>query len=191
MARALGWLLIIAALAGAGAAGWIVGADVVATQPTEAEQLISDRASAGRLQVDIDTTAHPNDRLILGESRLSPFGNVEGLQGRQVISGRVVDVSEGQIILDTPTGRTIIGLTDETSFLLRMVRVDPSTIGAGAAVSIVLDDDGETAIAALALPAESRPSLNAPEPLGFGGSSDAPGGDANANGQDDDTDDGG
>lgn len=183
MARALGWLVIIAALAGAAAAGWIVGADVVATQPTDAEQLISDTASAGRLQVDIDAAAHPNDRLILGESRLAPFGNAEGLQGRQVISGRVVDVSEGQIILDTPTGRTIIGLTDETSFLLRMVRVDSSTIGAGAAVSVVLDDDGETAIAALALPAESRPSLNAPEPLGVGG------GDPSANREDDDADD--
>ena len=169
IARALGWLLSLAALAAAGAGGWIVGADVVATQPTDAEQLISDTASAGRLQVEIDAAAHPNDRLILGESRLSPFGNAEGLQGRQVISGRVVDVSDGQIILDTATGRAVIGLTDETSFLLRMVRVDPSEIGAGAAVSIVLDDDGETALAALALPAESRPSLNAPEPQGFGG----------------------
>ena len=168
IARALGWLLFAAVLGAAAVGGWIVGADVVATQPTEAEQLISDSASAGRLQVEINTAAHPNDRLILGESRLSPFGNAEGLQGRPVISGRVVDVSEGQIILDTPTGRAIIGLTDESSFLLHMVRVDPSTIGAGAAVSIVLDDDGETAIAALALPAESRPSLNAPEP-GVGG----------------------
>ena len=169
IARALGWLLSLAALAAAGVGGWIVGADVVATQPTDAEQLISDTASAGRLQVEIDAAAHPNDRLILGESRLSPFGNAEGLQGRQVISGRVVDVSDGQIILDTATGRAVIGLTDETSFLLRMVRVDPSAIGAGAAVSIVLDEDGETALAALALPAESRPSLNAPEPQGFGG----------------------
>ena len=165
----LGRLVVLAVLAAVGVGGWFVGVDVVAPQPSAGDQMTADAASGGRIQVDIDETAYPNDRLILGASRLSPFGNAEGLQGRQLLSGRVISVSGGKILLDTATGRTEIRLTDETTFLLRMSIVDPSAIGAGAAVSIVLADDGETALAALALPAESRPSLNAPEPLGRAG----------------------
>ena len=159
----VGWLLVLGALAGAGVGGWFVGTDIVAPQPTEEDIVVAESVVAGRLQIDIDETAHPNTGLVLGASGLSPFGNQEGLQGRQVLTGRVISVSGGKLIIDSPTGRAEIRLTDETSFLLRMELVDPSVIGSGAAVTIVLDDDGQTALSALALPAESRPTLNTPD----------------------------
>ena len=163
MARLLGWLVTLAALAAAGVGGWFVGADILAPQPSEADTVVAENIRAGRIQVQVDGSAYPNDALILGASGLSPFGTSEGLQGRQVLSGQVISISGPKLILQTPTGRAEIRLTDETSFLLQMERVDPASIGAGAAVAIVLAADGETAISALALPAESRPSLNAPD----------------------------
>ncbi len=169
MRRLLGWLVLIAALGGTGVAGWFVGSDVVAPQPTENEVVIAESVVAGRLQIEIDETAFPNTSLVLGASGLSPFGNSEGLQGRQVMTGRVISASNGYIVIETQTGPAAIQLTDETTFLLRMQRVSPSAIGSGASVTIILDEDGETAIAALALPAESRPTLNTPEPPSLGG----------------------
>ncbi len=159
----VGWLLVLGALAGAGIGGWFVGTDVVAPQPSEEDIVVAENVVAGRLQIDIDEAAHPNTGLVLGASGLSPFGNQEGLQGRQVLTGRIISVSGGKLIIDSPTGRAEIRLTDETSFLLRMELVDPSAIGSGAAVTIVLDEDGETALSAIALPAESRPTLNTPD----------------------------
>ena len=159
----VGWLLVLGALAGAGVGGWFVGTDIVAPQPSEEDIVVAESVVAGRLQIDIDESAHPNTGLVLGASGLSPFGNQEGLQGRQVLTGRVISVSGGKLIIDSPTGRAEIRLTDETSFLLRMELVDPSVIGSGAAVTIVLDDDGQIALSALALPAESRPTLNTPD----------------------------
>ena len=161
--RLVGWLITLGALAAAGLGGWFIGSDIVATQPTAEEIVVAENVVAGRLQVDIDEAAHPNEALILGASGLSPFGNAEGLQGRQVLTGRVISISGGKLILLTPTGRAEIRLTDETSFLLRLQRVDPMTIGSGAAVTIILDADGQTAVSAIALPATSRPTLNAPE----------------------------
>lgn len=161
--RLLGWLIVLAALGGAGLAGWYVGSDIVATQPTDEDLVVAESVVAGRLQIEIDQAAYPNTALILGASGLSPFGNAEGLQGRQVLTGRVVSASNGYLIIETPTGQAAIQLTDETTFLLRMERVGPRAIGAGAAVTIILDEDGETAIAALALPADSRPTLNTPD----------------------------
>ena len=168
MRRLLGWTITLGALAAAGVGGWYVGSDVVAPQPSAEDLVIAENVVAGRLQIDIDETAYPNASLVLGASGLSPFGNAEGLQGRQVLTGRVISVSGGKLILETRTGRAEIRLTDETTFLLRLKRVDPLSIGSGAAVTIVLDEDGETAAAAMALPAESRPTLNSPEPA-FGG----------------------
>jgi len=158
-----GWLATLGALAAAGVGGWFVGSDIVATQPTAEEIVVAENVVAGRLQIDIDEAAHPNEGLILGASGLSPFGNAEGLQGRQVLTGRVISISGDKLIIQTPTGRAEIRLTDETSFLLRLQRVDPMTIGSGAAVTIVLEADGDTALTAIALPAESRPTLNSPE----------------------------
>ena len=166
--RLLGWLIITGALTAAGVGGWYVGSDVIATQPSAEDLVTAESVVAGRLQIDIDETADPNAGLVLGGSGLSPFGNAEGLQGRQVLTGRVLSISDGKLIIDSPTGRTTIQLTDETTFLLRLQRVDPLTIGAGAAVTIILDDDGETAITAIALPADSRPTLNTPDGPAFG-----------------------
>lgn len=159
----VGWLITLGVLAAAGVGGWFVGSDIVARQPTAEEIVVAENVVAGRLQIDIDEAAYPNEGLILGASGLSPFGNAEGLQGRQVLTGRVISISGGKLILETPTGRAEIRLTDETSFLLRLQRVDPMTIGSGAAVTVILDADGETASAAIALPAESRPTLNSPD----------------------------
>ena len=163
MSRLLSWLIVLGALAAAGLGGWFVGSDVVAPQPSEEDVVVAESVVAGRLQVEVDQAVHPNTSLILGASGLSPFGHSEGLQGRQVLTGQVISVSGGKLILDTPTGRAEIRLTDETTFLLRLQRVDPLAIDSGAAVTIVLGEDGETALAALALPAESRPTLNSPD----------------------------
>jgi hypothetical protein len=162
--RVAGWLITLSALGAAGIGGWFVGTDIVAPQPSEEDIVVAESVVAGRLQIDVDQAAYPNTALILGASGLSPFGNSEGLQGRQVLTGRVISVSGGKLILETPTGRAEIRLTDETTFLLRLERVDPLTIGSGAAVTIVLDEDGETAVSAIALPADSRPTLNTPDP---------------------------
>ena len=169
MRRFVGWLIVLAALGGAGVGGWFVGSDVVAPQPSDEDLVVAESVVAGRLQIEIDESAYPNTALVLGASGLSPFGNSEGLQGRQVLSGRVVSASDGYLIIETPTGQAAIQLTDETTFLLRMERVGARAIGAGAAVTIILDEDGETALSALALPAESRPTLNTPEPARPGG----------------------
>ncbi len=161
--RLLGWLTTLAVLAGAGVGGWFVGSDIVAPQPSAEDVVIADSVVAGRLQVEIDDSEYPNTALLLGASQLSPFGNAEGLQGRQILTGRVISVSGGKLLIDTPTGRAEIRLTDETTFLLRLELVDPASIGSGAAVTVILDDDGETAVSAIALPAESRPTLNTPD----------------------------
>ena len=137
-------------------------------QPAEDDLTTTTGIVAGRASIEINEAAYPNAQLILGASGLSPYGNSEGLQGRQLLSGRVIAVGEDRITIETTTGRATIDLSDETSFLLRLERVSPGAISAGAAVTLILDDDGETAIAAIALPAESRPTLNAPEPAGAG-----------------------
>ena len=160
----IGWLTALGLLAAAGVGGWFVGSDIVASQPSEDDLTTTTGIVAGRAQIEIDGAAYPNDSLILGASGLSPFGNAEGLQGRQVLAGRVITISDSFLMIETATGPAQIALTEETSFLLRLERVEPSAIGSGAAVTIVLDEDGETAIAAIALPAESRPTLNTPDP---------------------------
>ncbi len=164
MLRYLGWLIGLGALAAVGVGGWFVGSDVVAPQPSDEDLVVSESVVAGRLQVDVDEAAYPNASIVLGASGLSPFGNSEGLQGRQVLTGQVISVSGEKLIIETRTGRAEIRLTDETTFLLRLERVDPLTIGSGAAVTIVLDEDGETAATAIALPTNSRPTLNSPGP---------------------------
>ena len=160
MTRVLGWLIILAALGGAGVGGWFVGSDVVATQPSAEELVIAESVVAGRRQVDIDPTAYPNTSLVLGASGLSPFGHTDGLPGRQVLAGRVVSISGGKLILETVTGRSVLHLREDSTFLLRLERVDPAVIQAGAAVAVILDEAGELAVAAIVLPAESRPILN-------------------------------
>ncbi|MCY3568527.1 MAG: hypothetical protein OXH38_07855 [Chloroflexi bacterium] len=169
MRRLLGWFSLLAALGGVGLGGWFVGSDVIAPQPSAEDVVVAESVVAGRLQIEIDEAAFPNTSLVLGASGLSPFGNAEGLQGRQVLTGRVISASNGYIVIETQTGQAAIQLTDETTFLLRMQRVSPAAIGSGASVTIILDEDGETAIAALALPADSRPTLNTPDPPSLGG----------------------
>lgn len=158
--RYAGWLITLAVLAGAGLGGWFVGSDVVATQPSAEDLVIAESVVAGRRQVDIDPAAHPNRSLVLGSSGLSPFGHTDGLQGRQVLAGRVVSISGGKLVLETVTGRSVLHLREDSTFLLRLERVDPNTIQAGAAVAVILDDSGEFAVAAMVLPADSRPMLN-------------------------------
>lgn len=160
MRRVLGWLITLAALAAAGVGGWFVGSDIVATQPSAEELVIAESVVAGRRQVDIDPTAYPNTSLVLGASGLSPFGHTDGLQGRQVLTGRVVSISGGKLTLDTPTGRSVLVLREDSTFLLRLERVDPDLVQAGAAVAVILDESGELAVAAIVLPADSRPMLN-------------------------------
>ena len=119
---------------------------------------------AGRVTIAVNESADPNRGLVLGASGLSPFGHPDGLRGRQVLAGRVTSVSAGKLLLDTATGPATIRIVDSSTFLVRLRSGDASEIQAGAAVALILNDDGD-AVAAIVLPADSRPVL---DPLGPG-----------------------
>ena len=183
--------ITLALLAGVAAGGWFAGAELLAVQPEEPAALALDPASdagaeegaaagvAGRVRVGYDPADNVNTALVLGASELSPFGQPEGLRGRQVLAGRVVEVQEEsreiptpdgvvtvrghRITLETSSGAASIWVRPDSTFLLRLGAGDPSGIAAGAAVALWLEDSSEgraTAAAALVLPPGVRPVLN-------------------------------
>ena len=179
-------------LAGAGVGGWFAGAKLLATQPEEPAALAVDAAApeddedagaaagvAGRVRVGYDPSANINTALVLGAAGLSPFGQPEGLRGRQVLAGRIVELREERreietasglaevmfhaITLKTSSGTTTISIRADSTFLLRLGGADPAAIAPGAAVALILEEsDGgrATAVAGLVLPADARPVLN-------------------------------
>ena len=184
--------IVLAILGGVAAGGWFAGAELLAPQPEAPTTLTLDdnndpdaapdegaaASAAGRVRVDYDPAAHINTALVLGASRLSPF-QPEGLRGRQVLAGKVLDVREGSseietdrgpatihfhtITLETTSGTASITIRPDSTFLLRLGAGDPSAITAGAAVALIFEQsaDGQaTAAAALVLPPEARPVLN-------------------------------
>lgn len=189
---ALNLTILLAILAGVAAGGWFVGAEFLADQPEAPTTLALDSADdaeagveegaaasvAGRVRVGYDPAAHINTALVLGASGLSPF-QPEGLRGRQVLAGRVVEVREEMrevetaagladvlfhiITLETSSGRAAVTIRPDSTFLLSLRPGQPSEIGAGAAIALIFEqtaDGRATASAALVLPPASRPVLN-------------------------------
>lgn len=186
--------ITLAVLAGVAVGGWFAGAELLAVQPDEPSTLALDTAQsgeagaeegaavgvAGRVRVGYDPAENVNTALVLGASGLSPFGQPEGLRGRQVLAGRVVEVREESrevlvgdgmvavrghaIRLETSSGGASVWVRPDSTFLLRLGAGDPSGITAGAAVALWLEDSSSegraTAIAALVLPPGARPALN-------------------------------
>ena len=171
-ARAAGWIIALAILAGAGVGGWFVGSQVVAPQPDESATAFaapdsaeeeSAAAGVGRRLVAATESEHPNETLVLGAAGLSPFGHAEGLPGRQVLTGtamavRSTDLST-EIDLQTAAGPATISVRSGSTFTLRLSPARQSALRPGAAVAVILNDEGE-AVAVLALPAEARPVLD-------------------------------
>lgn len=182
--------VILAILSGVAVSGWFAGAELLADQPEAPMSLMLDSSTdggsedgaasvAGRVRVGYDPAAHINSALVLGASGLSPFGQPEGLLGRQVLAGRVLEVREEireveasdgaisvryhTIMIDAASGPSSITIRPDSTFLLGLGPADPSEIKAGAAVALLIGNatEGEaTAVAALVLPADSRPVLN-------------------------------
>ena len=187
--QTLNLTIVLAILAGVAAGGWFVGAEFLADQPEAPTTLTLDSADdaveegaaasvAGRVRVGYDPAANINTALVLGASGLSPF-QPEGLRGRQVLAGRVVEVREEMrevetaagpadllfhvITLETSSGRAAITIRPDSTFLLNLRPGEPSEIGAGAAIALIFEqaaDGHATASAALVLPPASRPVLN-------------------------------
>ena len=91
--------LTLALLAGVAVGGWFAGSEFLASQPEAPTTLELDTSTdtveegaaasvAGRVRVGYDPAADINTALVLGASGLSPFGQPEGLRGRQVLAGR-------------------------------------------------------------------------------------------------------
>ena len=190
--RLLALTITLVLLAGAGAGGWFAGAELLAEQPEDPAALAVDAAAAeddedegaaagvaGRVRVGYDPTAHVNTALVLGAAGLSPFGQPEGLRGRQVLAGRIVELREERreietasglaevvfhaITLRNSSGTTTISIRADSTFLLRLSGAEAAAIAPGAAVALILEEsDGgrATAVAGLVLPAEARPVLN-------------------------------
>ena len=190
--RLLALTITLVLLAGAGVGGWFAGAELLAEQPADPAALAVDAAAseddedagaaagvAGRVRVGYDPTANVNTALVLGAAGLSPFGQPEGLRGRQVLAGRIVELREERreietasglaevvfhaITLRNSSGTTTISVRADSTFLLRLGGAEASAIAPGAAVALILEEsDGgrATAVAGLVLPAEARPVLN-------------------------------
>ena len=190
--RLLALTITLVLLAGAGVGGWFAGAELLAEQPEEPAALAVDAAAseddedegaaagvAGRVRVGYDPTANVNTALVLGAAGLSPFGQPEGLRGRQVLAGRIVELREERretetssglaevvfhaITLRNSSGTTTISIRADSTFLLRLGGAEASAIAPGAAVALILEEsDGgrATAVAGLVLPADARPVLN-------------------------------
>ncbi len=189
-AQLLNLAITLAMLAGVAAGGWFVGARLLAEQPEAPTTLALDgsggeaeegaaAAVAGRVRVGYDPSSNINRALVLGASGLSPFGQPEGLRGRQVLAGRVLEVREDirevetagglanvlfhTIVLETASGPASITIRPDSTFMLRLGAGDPNGIEAGAAIALFIAESADgaaTARAALVLPANSRPVLD-------------------------------
>ncbi len=149
-------LVILGALA---AGGWFVGAELLARK--------AGPASPVNVVADLDGTPTSDGTLVVPLSGLSPFGQNSGLEGRQVLVGRVREVGEGYFVADTPIGPARFTFADDSSFLLRLTSGGPGDLQPGAAVAVLAASSGDGSFEAssvLVLPLESRPSIQPPPP---------------------------
>ena len=150
--RGLGaWLGVLVI---AGAAGWLVGAELIAHSARQPEPVLVSPATSSARGVAGD--------VIVPRSGLSPFGHAGGLPGRQVLIGRVTRSDRETVTLAWAGGRTRFRFADGSSFLLRLAEDPEVTIEPGAAIALIvaeLDDGNLIAQSGVLLPEESRPQI--------------------------------
>ena len=154
-------LVILGVLA---AGGWLVGAELLAHEAGPASPI--------NVVSEVDGAATSDGTLVVPLSGLSPFGQNSGLEGRQVLVGRVREVGEGFFVADTPIGPARFTFADDSSFLLRLTSGGPADLQPGAAVAVLATSSGDGSFEAssvLVLPLASRPSIQPPPPPDFDG----------------------
>ena len=137
-----------------GAAGWLVGAELVAHTAQQPEPVLVTPAAPSARGVAGD--------VIIPHSGLSPFGHSGGLPGRQVLVGRVTDSDLETITLVWAGGTTRLRFAEGSSFLLRLEEDPDATIAPGAAIALIVAEsaDGDLiAQSGVLLPEESRPQI--------------------------------
>ena len=152
-------LVILGALA---AGGWLVGAELLAHQAGPASPI--------NVVSGVEGAQTSDGTLVVPLSGLSPFGQNSGLEGRQVLVGRVREVGEGFFVADTPIGPARFTFADDSSFLLRLTSGGPADLQPGAAIAVLASSSGDgsfEASAVLVLPLDSRPSIQPPPPPAF------------------------
>ena len=138
----------------AGAAGWLVGAELIAHSAQQSEPVLVTLATPSASGVAGD--------LIIPRSGLSPFGHAGGLPGRQVLVGRVTNSDLDTITLAWAGGTTRLRFAAGSSFLLRLEEDRDATIEPGAAIALILAASDEGALVAqsgVLLPEASRPQI--------------------------------
>jgi hypothetical protein len=129
---------------------WIVAAVVIAglsffiggsLRPDEQPYYIFETAAAAYQQpVTIPATSRAG---------FTGFGEVDGTASRTVIAGRVVEVSQGAVVLEAPGGkRTSLRFGPQAS-IARLVEASREQIRPGATVAIRLDEDNQDSAAAV------------------------------------------
>lgn len=159
-----GMVVTLGLLIGIGVGGWVIGAELIA----------SEAAAPESIRVSVGAAAGPRTSgvLVIPRSGLSPFGHLAGLVGRQILVGRVVRVEGNRIVVGTATGEATVTLDDST-FLLRLSGSSEDVFDLGATVAILTrdtDGGGLSVSSALVLPLSSQPVIKAPpDGPGFGG----------------------
>ncbi len=157
-------VLNVVLLTGFVVGGWFVGTEVIAHKAAPATPVVVVSEVVGT------TATAPS--LVVPLGGLSPFGHHGGLNGRQILLGRVTSVDADGFVVATAVGDARFTFS-ESSFLLRLISAGPDAIGAGSAVALLVDggtvtgDDVESPSAAsvIVLPADSRPQITANIPV--------------------------
>ena len=152
-------VLDLVILGGLAAGGWFIGAELLAHKAGPASPI--------NVVSEVEGAQTSDGTLVVPLSGLSPFGQNSGLEGRQVLVGRVREVGEGFFVADTAIGPARFTFADDSSFLLRLISGGPADLQAGAAIAVVAESSGDgsfEASAVLVLPLDSRPSIQPPPP---------------------------
>lgn len=154
-------VISLALLIGIGIAGWLIGAELIAS---DAAAPRTDTVSATS-----EASIGIGDNLIIPRSGLSPFGHHSGLIGRQVLVGRVTQTGAGGLTITTALGEARLTF-DDSSFLLRLSTQRPPLIASGrletgAAVALLTETNAQgdlTIVSAITLPSQFRPMIEPP-----------------------------
>jgi hypothetical protein len=155
-------VISLALLVGIGIGGWLIGAELIAADAAPQRTVTASATSEANVGV--------SDSLIIPRSGLSPFGHHSGLDGRQVLVGRVTQTDPDGVTITTALGEARLTF-DDSSFLLRLSTQQPPllTEGAlqtGAAVALLTETDAQgtlTIVSAIALPSQFRPMIEPPQ----------------------------
>jgi hypothetical protein len=152
-------VLDLVILGGLAAGGWFIGAELLAHEAGPASPI--------NVVAEVEGGQTSDGTLVVPLSGLSPFGQNSGLEGRQVLVGRVREVGEGFFVADTAIGPARFTFADDSSFLLRLTSGGPADLQPGAAIAVLAVSSGDGSFEAssvLVLPLDSRPSIQPPPP---------------------------